>query len=82
MLTWCMIPDAGQHHREVLERLLSPPQEPIPFAVAGVLDLHVPHQRASLRPKTSAMTEWSMTSSAGTRGFTMAQAPCTDPSPW
>ncbi len=37
-------PGAGRHDREVLQRLLAPPQEPISLAIARILQIDVARQ--------------------------------------
>ena len=54
-----------------LQRLLSPPQEPVALGVPAY-SISTLRANASGVPKTSAMTEWSITSSAGIRGLTSA----------
>ena len=60
---------AGRDDLEVVERGLAPAQELVALAVALVLELDVALERRRRVPKTSAMTEWSMTSSAGASGL-------------
>ena len=64
-------PGAGRDDREVVAGLLPPLEEPVALSVAAVLDLDVAGEGVRV-PKTSAMTEWSMTSSAGISGLTVA----------
>jgi hypothetical protein len=71
-----LVHDAGarRHDLEVVERGLAPAQELVALAVALVLELDVALERVR-RPKTSVITEWSMTSSAGASGLIPVGSP-------
>ncbi len=74
MLTWCTMPVPGRDDLEVVERGLAPAQELVALPVALVLESTL-RSKASARPNTSAMTEWSMTSSAGASGLILVASP-------
>ena len=69
-----LVDDAGARRDdlELVERGLAPAQELVALAVALVLDLDVALEGVR-RPKTSAITEWSMTSSAGASGLILCR---------
>jgi len=64
-----LVADAGPRwdDLEALEAALSPAQQLVALDVALVLDVDVVDDDVGV-PERSAMTEWSMTSSTGTRG--------------
>ncbi len=65
---------AGRHDAEIVERVLAPAQETIALAVAFEFEVLV-LRGASGVAKTSIWTEWSITRSTGTSGFTFAGSP-------
>ena len=69
------MPVPGRHHPEAVEGLLGPAQQLVALDVALVLDVDVLVVGVRARPTTSAITEWSMTSSTGTSGLTLAGSP-------
>ncbi len=72
-----LVHDAGARRDdlEVVEGALAPAQELVALAVALVLESRRCARRRSAVPKTSAMTEWSMTISAGESGLTLFGSP-------
>ena len=69
MLTWCMIPTPGGTTAKS-SRVSVPSAGTGSARCCGSTRCRRCASKASLRPKTSAITEWSMTSSAGISGFT------------
>src|SRR5664280_2281596 len=71
-----LVHDAGvwRHDLEVVEGLLSPAQELVALPVAAN-SISALRTKASGVPKTSAMIEWSITSSAGASGLIFAGSP-------
>ena len=72
-----LVADAGvgRHDPEVVEGALAPPEELVALLVALELAARRCDANASGVPNRSTITEWSMTSSAGTSGLTAAGSP-------
>ena len=69
--------DAGarRHDAEIVEGRLAPAQELVALAVALVFELDIPARRRAALPKSSTITEWSMTRSTGTSGLIFSGSP-------